>query len=101
MLYYNLATVKVIEQAIIVLIQFDRNESFKLMTIHPFPVFLNNTPIIWDHSPLHLLFHDQGATIITLKKEPAVECIVVFERFYCKAMNLQQLLLKLLQALYF
>ena len=69
MFYYNLATVKVVEQAIIVLIPFDGSESFKLMTVYPFPVFLNNTFIIWNHDPLHLLFHNWGATIITLKKD--------------------------------
>ena len=48
MLYYTLASEVLIKHFVIALVPFQSAEDFHLYSLIPFPVLMNNTPVIWN-----------------------------------------------------
>lgn len=87
--YYNLAHVTVMDGVVVVVIPFDREEKFEFFSITPFPMHVNNTPIIWDHEPFHMLYHQRSGRLVEVREKPMETCVEVFDIFYCNLLNIQ------------
>ena len=90
-LYYTLSTVKVTKNHILVLIPFNGNHKFSLHTIHPFPLKVNNTPIIWDEDKVNFALSESKLLIIFLEDSELEKCILINkEEYICNFIQLQQ-----------
>ena len=64
--------------------------AFELLSITPFPIQVNGTPIIWDGAETNLLLNRRDVEIIDLGKVLDSRCIEAMGQFYCKAIHAEQ-----------
>ena len=63
LLCYNLAAVHIIEHFVIALIPLNGDLDYNLYSLCPFPVMVNNTPVIWNHEKLTFVISKSGLAI--------------------------------------
>ena len=89
-MYYPIASVEVIDHTIIVLIPFDGEHIFHLVTIKPFPIKVNDTPIIWNGVEKDLLLDERNARVINLGTNLAEKCVNSMGRFICNSLHAEE-----------
>ena len=83
LLYYNLAAVHVIEHFVIALIPFNGDLHYQLYTLCPFPVMVNNTAVIWDHTETTFIVSDTKLAITFLRSGVDKDCVLIFDIYIC------------------
>ena len=82
MLYYTLASVHVIKHFVIMLIPFDSAEDSHIYSLIPFPMLLNNTPVIWNDVQ-HNFMLSKTKQLITFINDLEKDCVLLFGKYIC------------------